>query len=133
MKMITIIEANRPGLLAEITTLLEQAGVNLESIDGDAAGEQAVIRLHGEPHEVCRDTLREAGFKVLSAEHLLVRIEDQPGGLADLSRRLANEEIEILGVHIVDKDGERAIVALETDNPFRAGQLLQDLVITPGA
>jgi hypothetical protein len=128
--MLTIIEPNRPALLAEITTVLEQAGVNVGSIDADAAGERAIIRLCAEPLDRCRETLLEAGFEVLSADHLLVRIEDQPGVLADLSRRLANEEIDIRSIHVLDKDNAHAILALDTDNPFRAGQLLQDVTIS---
>ncbi|MEJ2534531.1 MAG: hypothetical protein P8008_03455 [Gammaproteobacteria bacterium] len=127
MKLFTLIEQNRPGLLAEIATHLERLGVNVRDINGDISGNQAVITLRAEPHDDCYNALRDAGSKVFTAEHLLVRIEDHPGALADLSRRLANEQVDIRSIHFVDRDGAQCIVALETDDPFRAGQVLQDI------
>jgi hypothetical protein len=101
--------------------------VNVRDINGDISGNQAVITLRAEPYEACYNALRDGGYKVFTAEHLLVRIEDHPGALADLSRRLANEQVDIRSIHFVDRDGEQCIVALETDDPFRAGQVLQDI------
>jgi hypothetical protein len=127
MKIFTIIEQNRPGLLAEIATHLEQLGVNVRDINGDVSGSQAVITLRAEPYDDCYNALRDGGYKVFTSDHLLVRIEDHAGALADLSRRLANEQVDIRSIHFINRDGGECIVALETDDPFRAGQVLQDI------
>jgi len=129
MKLLTIIEENSPGLLAEITTLLENAEVDVRDIDGDVSGKHAVISLRAEPYERCHRTLADAGYKVFSAEHLLVRIEDRPGALASLSRRLANEQVDIRSIHFIEKDDDCCIVALEVTDPYRAGQLLRDILV----
>lgn len=129
MEILTIIEENRPGLLAEITTLLASAGVDVRGIDGDTAGNQAVITLRAEPYRRCHRTLADAGFKVFTADHLLVRIKDQPGALATLSQRLANEQIDIRSIHFIQEIHGECIVALETASPFRASQVLQDILV----
>ena len=129
MKSMTIIQETRPGLLAEITTLLEGVGVNMQTIDGDTIGSTAVISIMADPYEKCFDTLAEAGFKVFPHEQILVGIRDQPGALAEISRMLANEQIDIRSVHLVNREGERAIVALETENDYRTRQILRDLIV----
>jgi hypothetical protein len=129
MKSMTIIQETRPGLLAEITTLLEQEGVNMQTIDGDTVGSSAVISIMAEPYDKCFNALAEAGFKVFSHEQILVQIEDQPGALAEISRRLANEQIDIRSIHFVSRENSHCIVALETENDYRARQMLRDLMV----
>lgn len=130
MKILTIVEQNRPGLLAEITTMLAGAGVDVRDISGETAGNQAVITLRAEPYRRCHRVLADSGFKVFTADHLLVRIEDRPGALATLSQRLANEQVDIRSIHFIEKDQGQCIVALETENPYRAGQVLSDILVT---
>lgn len=129
MKVLTIIEENRPGLLAEITTLLEAAGVDVRDINGETKGNRAVLSLRAQPYRRCYRTLADAGYKVFTADHLVVRIEDQPGALANLSRHLANEQVDIRSIHFIEKDGAHCIVALDTADPYRAGQLLRDILV----
>lgn len=130
MKILTIVEQNRPGLLAEVATRLEQLGVNVLNINVEASGDQAVITLQAEPYERCHALMVDAGYQVFTSNHLLVRVEDQPGSLGEITRRLANVEVDIRNVHVVFRDGRHSILALETDNPYRAGQILEDLRVT---
>lgn len=129
MKSLTIIQNTRAGLLAEITTLLELQKIDLRSIDGNTAGKLAVINLVAEPYQACFDTLTEAGFTVFANEQILVRVEDHPGALADISRRLANVQVDIRSVHIVDREGDHCIVALATENDFSARQVLREQLV----
>ena len=129
MKSLTIIQETRAGMLAEITTLLERHKIDLRGIDGSTAGDLAVINLKAEPGQDCFDILTEAGYKVYVNEQILVRVKDQPGALAEISRRLANVQVDIKGIHVVGIEGEMAIVALNTENDFSARQVLRDLLI----
>ena len=129
MKSLTILQETRPGLLAEITTLLEGQGINLSTIEGDTVGSVAVISITSERYEDCFEVLSNSGFKVFAHEQILVGIEDQPGALAEISRRLANEQVDIRSIHFVNRENSRCIVALETENDYRARQLLRDLLV----
>lgn len=129
MKSLTIIQNTRAGMLAEITTLLESHKIDLRSIDGNTAGKLAVINLVAKPYQACFDALTEAGFTVFANEQILVRVEDHPGALADISRRLANVQVDIRSVHIVDREGDHCIVALATENDFSARQVLRDQLV----
>jgi len=129
VKSLTIIQETRPGLLAEITTLLERQGIDVRSMDGYTVGSVAAISLTAKPYRACLRLLAEAGFKVFMSEQLLIRIKDQPGALADISRTLANEQVDIRSIHFVNKQADCCIVALETENDFRARQVLHKLLV----
>lgn len=129
MKSLTIIQETRAGLLAEITTLLERHGIDLRSIDGNTIGKLAVINLAAEPYRDCLDVLADAGFQVFANEQVLVRCEDQPGALAEISRRLANVQIDVRSVHFVNREDDHCIVALETENDYGARKALKDLLV----
>ena len=129
MKKLTIIQETRAGMLAEITTLLESNNIDLRSVDGNTAGSLAVIALVAEPYQVCFDALTQAGFKVFANEQVLVRIEDHPGALAELSRMLANVQVDIRSIHFLQRENEQCVVALETDNDFSAKQVLRDVLV----
>ena len=129
MKSLTIIQDSRPGLLAEITTLMEGQCIDVRNVDGYTVGSVAVINLTAVPYQMCFSSLTEAGFKVFVSEHLLIRIEDHPGALADISRRLANAQVDIRSIHFVNKEADSCIVALETENDYRARQVLHKLLV----
>lgn len=131
MKVLTIIQPASTGLLTRVTSLLEQHQIDVRDIDGKLAGNQAVISLtlRADASRRAFYLLTDAGYKVIAARYLLVRIEDRPGELARLSRTLNNEDIDIRSIHIVSKEGDISIVALQTDEPERARELLAERVV----
>ena len=129
MQSLTIIQETRAGLLAEITTLLEGHGIDVRNMDGYTVGSVAVIRLTAEPYRTCFSSLTEAGFKVFVSEQVLILIEDQPGALANISRRLANAQVNVRSIHFVDKKAGSCIVALETEDDYKARQVLNKLLV----
>ena len=129
MKALNIIQEDHPGLLAEVTKLLEQEDIEVQDFTGVTVGRTAVISLVIEQYKTAFQTLRDAGYRVIASEHLLVRLEKHPGALAELSRRLAEENVNVRGMHIVNKDEHAGIVALETADHEKARQILKDLLV----
>ena len=114
MKVLNIIEEDHPGLLAEVTTLLEREGIAVADFAGQSVGNMAVISLGIDRDREAFQLLSDAGYRVIASEHLLVQLQKQPGALARLSRRLAEQGINVRGMHIVNRDEDTAVVALET-------------------
>jgi hypothetical protein len=129
MKMMTIVQEARPGLLADITALLAENGIDVENIDGQLVGGTAVISFSVEPYHQCFDLLVDAGFRVVASEHLLVRLPDRAGALAKLSRILSEAHVDIRSIHIISKDENSSIVALETADGETARELLAEIVV----
>lgn len=129
MKTLTIIQKNHPGLLAEITPLIEEATIPLADFSGQVVGDTAVISLTVKPFQEAFRLLSEKGYRIVTSDHLLIRLEAHPGALAELSRRLAEAQVDVRAMHIVNKDEKAGIVALETVDYERARSVLQDILV----
>jgi hypothetical protein len=129
MKTLNIIQEDHPGLLAEVTTLLEKEDIAVHDFAGLSVGNTAVISLTIERYKDAFRLLSDAGYRVIASEHLLVRLEKHPGALAELSRRLAEENVNVRGMHIVNKDEHTGIVALETVDHEKAREVLKDILV----
>jgi hypothetical protein len=129
MKTLNIIQEDHPGLLAEVTTLLEKEDIAVHDFAGLSVGNTAVISLTIERDKDAFRLLSDAGYRVIASEHLLVRLEKHPGALAELSRRLAEENVNVRGMHIVNKDENAGIVALETVDHEKAREVLKDILV----
>ena len=129
MKVLTIIQDNHPGLLAEVTEVLEREGIGVQDFTGSTLGDTAVITLTVGPYKQAFRLLSDAGYRVVASEHLLVRLERHPGALAELSRRLADANVDVRGMHIVKQDARAGIVALETLDHEKAREILKELLV----
>ena len=129
MKVLNIIQEDHPGLLAEVTTVLEGGGITVQDFAGLSVGKTAVISLTIERDQEAFRLLSDAGYRVIASEHLLVRLEKHPGALAELSRRLAEENVNVRGMHIVNNDETAGIVALETVDHEKAREVLKDILV----
>lgn len=130
LKGLTIVQDNRPGLLAEVTTLLESKGINISSIDGETVEAVAALHLIATPYQDCLKVLSDAGFKVFTNEQIIIRLKDEPGALAAVSRQLANDQVDIRSIHFVDRVEAVCVFALVTGNDFRARQLLREVLVS---
>jgi hypothetical protein len=129
MKVLNIIQEDHPGLLAEVTTVLEEEGITVHDFAGLSVGKTAVISLTIERDQEAFRLLSDAGYRVIASEHLLIRLEKHPGALAELSRRLAQENVNVRGMHIVNNDETAGIVALETVDYEKAREVLKDILV----
>jgi hypothetical protein len=134
MKTITIITPeNAPGTIADITAVLAQAEVNIDDMTADDDHVHGVVHLRATPHDLALQTLAEAGFQAISSEHLLLRLEDKPGALAQVATRLREQPINICALHILSRHSGWSTVALSTSNNELARKLLADCLVTQDA
>jgi hypothetical protein len=132
MQSIRVVVPNTPGLFAQITERLASRGISIEQVVVETYGDSAVVRL-GVENTLSADQslkiLTEAGYNAVCDEVLLARIEDQPGALAHLSRRLTNAGLDIRSVHHVRRDSGFAVVAISTDDNVEARNLLGEAAL----
>lgn len=115
MKDLTVILQNRPGSLADMGEALGKVGINMEGLCGIPCEGEGNLHILVEDANATRKVLEGAGFEVRSERDVLVReVENKPGALAELCRRLANAGVNInlvypsyngvvLGVDDIDK------------------------------
>jgi len=124
MRVLTIISENQPGLLAKITQLLKDNDITLSDFSGEVLGNTAMFKLAAKPYKKAFRVLSDAGYRALAHDNLIIRLEEKPGALAELSFQLFEGEVDVRGMHIVDKSEGQCLVALETTDDERARELL---------
>ncbi len=130
MKEITLVTPpDRPGTLADITELLAARGVNLTDIEVIDDHRHGIIRLMAEPYDEALRVLTGAGHHALSEEVILIRIRDEPGGIAKVAARFREPAINVNSLRILRRQGGEAILALGTSDNAHARLLLSDCLV----
>ena len=129
MKSIKLFSEDRSGLIADITEILAEHSINIEDIEGKVIDGQAIIDLIVEKPSEAITYLREKGFKALSNDLLTIRLLDEPGASARITRELGNARISIKGISTLYRKDGYCYVALSTDNDDVARKLLHEVVI----
>ena len=117
---------DRTGLLAGISRLLADMGINLLSIALTADDETAVIRLLASSQSYAGDALRDAGFSVEERDVVVVKLPHYPGFLCRVSEALARKEISLTDLHAtVSEEGSTGVVVFSCSDNGRAVQMLR--------
>ena len=124
MNEIIIPVKNAPGTLASVSETLARAEVNIEFIEARVLGEHGVVVLRVDRYDAALRSLRDAGYRAVTEDALVLDLENRPGSLAEVARRLADARIGIRSLRIVERAGERSLVTLVADDPDAARRVL---------
>jgi hypothetical protein len=94
-QQLTVFIENEPGALSEITEVLAEEDVNIESIMVEGEHDFGFARIRAHPLQEAAQVLRDAGFQIRTGEVLTLALPNQPGALHGMLERLAKEEINI--------------------------------------
>jgi hypothetical protein len=129
MKQLTVLAPNQPGQFALITQALAVHGVNIEGFDLESHGADGLISLTVDRYDDALRALRDAGYKAITSDTLLIRLDNKPGALAAVAMRLKDAGLDLRSMHIVRRDEKVSIASLVADNNGRAAEVLQDVLI----
>jgi hypothetical protein len=122
----TLLLENRPGTLAEVCSELAAKAVNIQAImTSDVRGWGAVRVVVNHP-EAARKVFETIGVKFTEEEVLAVRLSDRPGALGRITRKLAENEINIDYTYgSIEKGSPKALVIMGVSDLKRAAKLLK--------
>jgi hypothetical protein len=96
---------NTPGALAQVATAVSDAGVNLAAATCIGSGERAELHILVRHPEAVRRALAIAQLAVTrEREVVVVEVEDTPGVLADLARKVAQAGVNLDLVYIATRN-----------------------------
>ena len=128
MKQIHIVSTNRIGLITELTEALAGAEINIDSVDAEQVGDNAVIVLNVDQYGPALLCLREfQGLQIVTEDAILVKLKNQPGALAQIARRFTDAGISVRSVRFIQHDEDFALVAISTDRTEAALALVADV------
>jgi len=116
---------NEPGGMASLAEALAARGVDLRAIGGGGIGETGHVIMTTADDEATRSVLEDGGYTFIEGESILAEVDDRPGGMAALSRQLADAGVNIYGHLFLGRWGDRAMFAFVVDNPDKARPILE--------
>jgi len=97
---------NRPGALAEVAAAISDAGVNIAAATCIGNGRQAELHILVPHAEAARHALAISHVAVTREREVVVVevVEDRPGVLADLTRKIAKAGVDLDLVYIATRN-----------------------------
>jgi hypothetical protein len=96
---------NTPGALAQVAAAISDAGVNIAAATCIGAGERAELHILVPHAEAARHSLAISHVGVTrEREVVVVDVEDRPGVLADLTRRIAKAGVDLDLVYVATRN-----------------------------
>ena len=96
---------NTAGALAQVAAAISDAGVNIAAATCVGAGEQAELHILVKHAEAVRHSLAISHLAVTrEREVVVVDVEDRPGVLADLTRKIARAGVDLDLVYVATQN-----------------------------
>ncbi len=114
---------DRPGEVAHIAEALAKGAVNIRGI---ATERSACPLLHviTDDDVSTRKTLTNAGFQFKERDIFIIGIQDNPGELAKITKKLARGGVNIESLFILAAGSGQTEIAIGVDRPEEAQKLL---------
>jgi hypothetical protein len=125
-KRIVIVANNEVGVIAGITKILADGGINLEGIDAEASGDQGTIVLSADDTDRALALLNQAGYRAVGDDTIVLRLPDVPGSLAEVADNLKQAGVNIQNLHILGRSAGYAMIAITADDRDRAEAAIGD-------
>ena len=124
---LVISERSKPGVLAQVASVLGGAGVNIKAFSAPEVTGTGNLRLLVADLEGARAALRAAKIRFREEAALVLSLENKPGALKEVADLLNKARINIkCGYCTPSREGKRAIVVLTVSNTQKALDVLRD-------
>jgi hypothetical protein len=94
---------NRPGELAHLAHAFGARGINIVHVACVGAGPLACMFVTTDDDEGARKVLHGLGHEYIEGQPIMVEVEDRPGGLAEVTDRLAAAHVNVTGMLAVGR------------------------------
>ena len=116
---------NRPGSLAVLAEALAARGVDLRAIGGGGIGDAGHVIMTTADDDATKSVLDEGGYTYVEGESIIAEVGDRPGGMAGVTRDLAEAGVNIYGHLFLGRWGDRAMFTFVVDQPEKARPILE--------
>ncbi|MFL5681083.1 MAG: ACT domain-containing protein [Chloroflexota bacterium] len=116
---------NAPGAMATLAEALAARGVDLRAIGGGGIGGAGHVIMTTADDDATREILEKGNYTFIEGESILAEVDDRPGGMARISRALADAGVNIYGHLFLGRWGDRAMFAFVVDDPAKARPILE--------
>lgn len=122
-KEVVVTVVNKIGVLADMSKLLADHGLNIEAVAGySTAANEAKIMLVTNDNQRAVDALKKAGYKGTKENPVVILVlENKPGALKTITAKLSAENIDIKYIYGTTCPGDLpAKIVISTSNDEKA-------------
>jgi len=121
-KELVVTVVNKIGILADMSKIISDHGLNIEAVAGYAADNQAKVMIVTDDNLRAEGALRKAGYNsIKESEVIVIDLENKPGALRQITSSLAAAGIDIKQVYgTACTAGCPAKIVLSTNNNEKA-------------
>lgn len=121
VQQISVFIENRVGRLAQATSSLGKAKVNIRALSLAETSDFGILRLIVDRTDLAKQVLSEEGFTVDKTEVVAVQVPDRPMGLAQILQVLDEAEITVEYLYaFVERCGDHAVIIFRFDDSGQA-------------
>ncbi|MCS7199791.1 MAG: ACT domain-containing protein [Caldimicrobium sp.] len=127
VEILSIFAENKPGKLEKITEVLAHEMINILGFSIASVKDFGVIKLLVDDVDRAYEKFKEKGFIVAKLPAFGIELEDRPGGLYEVVRKISAKGINIESalVYVVETR-KRAFFVFEVEAPHRTWELLKE-------
>lgn len=125
VEQLSIFLENKAGRLAEVTSILASAGINIKALSLADTSEFGILRLIVDNNEKAQSALKEKGFTVGRTHVVAVEVKNSPGGLDNILTILETSGINVEYMYGFPYEKAEAIIVFRFDRPELAIEVLQ--------
>lgn len=117
IKQLSIFVENKSGRLAEITSIIAKAEIDIRALSVADTTNFGILRLIVDKPDEAEAALKAAGLTVSLTSVIAIGIPDQPGGFAEAAKALADAAIDVKYMYaFISRDQGRACVILRVED-----------------
>ena len=113
IKQLSVFVENKDGRLAEITTIIANAGIDIRALSIADTTDFGILRLVVDKPYEAEDILKEAGLTVSLTDVIAIGIPDRPGGFAETITAVANKAVAVEYMYaFISREQDRAYLIM---------------------
>ena len=126
IKQISIFLENRKGRLYDVCSLLGKNDINIRALNVAETESFGILRIVVNKPDAAIKVLADASIVAKITDVIAVEVEDRPGGLADILKILADDDVNIEYMYgFVEKSSDKALMVLRFDDVDKAAKVLE--------
>ncbi|MDA8442080.1 MAG: ACT domain-containing protein [Peptococcaceae bacterium] len=126
VKQISVFLENKSGRLAEVSTTLAQAKINIRALSIADTTDFGILRLIVNQPDLACTVLQANGFTVSTTDVIAVAVPDQPGGLSKVLEALAGSTVNLEYMYaFLAKQQGNALVVFRVDDVEQAIEVMR--------
>ncbi|HNS32810.1 MAG TPA: hypothetical protein PKN36_07545 [bacterium] len=117
---------DKVGALAEVTDYISGACVNIENICVNVIAGEAVFYFVTDNNTKVKSALESIGYKTGERQVVVLSLENRPGALLKVARKLKEENIDIKYLYgTTSGSGQKTTIVFSSDNNEKAVEVLK--------